>query len=222
MKAKSMNKLGIPWIVGLIILLNSSLVWSETLNIVVEGLFSNKAVLKINENQRLLKAGSTSPEGVKLISATSMSAIIEVKGVQNKYFLGSHIGGHYAAAAEQPVVSIWPINGMYLTTGSVNGYSVDFLVDTGASAIALNAATASRLGVDYTNAPAGRVKTASGVEKAYRVSLDLVQVGDIKLHNIEALVLEGSQPERALLGMTFLGQLEIMRTDQRMDLKKKY
>lgn len=218
----SMNKLGKYWIVGLIILLNSSLVWSETLNIVVVGLFSDKAVLKINNEQRLLKVGTVSPEGVRLISSTSMSATLEVAGVQKKYFLGSHVGGHYAAAVEQPVVSIWPVNGMYLITGSVNGYSVDFLVDTGASAIALNAATAQRLGVNYLKAPVGMVKTASGIEKAYQVNLDLVQVGEIKLHNVEALVLDGPEPERALLGMTFLGELEMIRTDQRMDLKKKY
>lgn len=217
-----MNKLRITWSFGLIILLNSSLVWSETLNIVVQGLFSDKAVLKINENQRLLKVGNASPEGVILISATSKSAIIEVEGVRKKYFLGSHIAGHYAAAAEQPIVSIWPVNGMYMTIGNVNGYSVEFLVDTGASAIAINAATAQRLGVEYLNASVGMVKTASGIEKAYRVSLDLVQIGDIKLHNIAALVLDGPQPERALLGMTFLGQLEIMQTGERIDLKRKY
>ncbi|MDO7711244.1 MAG: retroviral-like aspartic protease family protein, partial [Pseudomonadota bacterium] len=61
-----------------------------------------------------------------------------------------------------------------------------------------------------------------GVEKAYQVTLDQIQVGDIKLHNIEAMVLDGPQPERALLGMTFLGQVEISRSDERMDLKKKY
>lgn len=217
-----MNKKRIYWIVGLIILLNSMLVWSETLNIVVEGLFSDKAVLKINEKQRILTVGTVSPEGVKLISANSTGAIIEVKGVQNKYQLGSHIGGHYAPAVERPIVSIWPVDGMYLTTGSINGYSVDFLVDTGASAIALNAATANRLGITYLKAPVAMIKTASGIAKAYQVNLDLVQLGDIKLHNIQALVLDGPEPERALLGMTFLGQLEIMQKEQRMDLKKKY
>jgi aspartyl protease family protein len=57
------------------------------LNIVVVGLFSDQAVLTINQQQRLLKVGHTSPEGVKLISATSQNAIIEVKGVQKKYLL---------------------------------------------------------------------------------------------------------------------------------------
>tara|TARA_R110002050_G_scaffold57423_3_gene129067 strand:+ start:206723 stop:207286 length:564 start_codon:yes stop_codon:yes gene_type:complete len=186
------------------------------------GLFSNQAVLTINEQQRLLKVGNTSPEGVKLISATSHGAIIEVDGVQKEYLLGSRIGGHFSAQVKQPMVSIWPDNGMYMAVGSVNGYSVDFLVDTGASVVAFNAATARRLGLDYLNAPAAMVQTASGIEMAYQINLDQVQVGDIKLHNVGAMVLDGSHPERALLGMTFLRQVEITRTDERMDLKKKY
>lgn len=217
-----MQKPWISWASALIILINTPLVWSDPLNIVVVGLFSEQAVLKINEQQRLLKVGKTSPEGVKLISATSQSAIIEVDGIQKKYLLGSQIGGHFAPTVEQPVVSIWPNNGMYMTVGSVNGYSVDFLVDTGASTIAFNAATAQRLGLEYLNAPAGMVQTASGIEKAYKVNLDQVQIGDIKLYNIGALVLDGPHPTRALLGMTFLGQVQISRTDERMDLKKKY
>jgi aspartyl protease family protein len=217
-----MQQSWISWASALIILINSPLVWSGSLNIVVVGLFSGKAVLMINEQQLLLEVGNISPEGVKLISATSQSAIIEVEGVQKKYLLDSQVGGFFAPPAKQPMVSIWPNDGMYLTVGSVNGYSVDFLIDTGASVVAFNAATADRLGLDYLNAPAGMVQTASGVEKAYQLTLDQIQVGDIKLHNIEAMVLDGPQPERALLGMTFLGQVEISRSDERMDLKKKY
>ncbi len=217
-----MQKSWISWTSALIILINTPLVWSDTLNIVVVGLFSNQAVLKINKQQHLLKVGKTSPEGVKLIFATSQSAILEVEGVQKKYLLGSQVGGHYAPAAKQPMVSIWPNQGMYLTVGSVNGYSVEFLIDTGASVVAFNAETAKRLGLEYLDAPAGMVQTASGTEKAYQVTLDNVQVGDIKLHNVEAVVLDGPQPEHALLGMTFLGEVEISRTNERMDLKKKY
>ena len=55
---------------------------------------------------------------------------------------------------------------MYLTPGSINGFSVDFLVDTGASAIALNAPTAKRLGIDYVKGEVIGVKTASRIEKA--------------------------------------------------------
>jgi len=111
---------------------------------------------------------------------------------------------------------------MYLTPGSINGFSVDFLVDTGASAIALNAPTAKRLGIDYVKGEVIGVKTASRIEKAYRIMLDQVQVGQIKLHNVSAMVLDGPEPARALLEMSFLGQLDMERSGERMDLKQKF
>jgi len=212
------------WIVGLIILLNTSIAWSNSnvLDIVVVGLFSDQAVVEINKKQRLLKVGTTSPEGVTLISANSRRAVLEKDGVVKTYQLGTRISTDFSPPVEQTVVSLWPTNGMYTTVGSVNGYSVDFLVDTGASAIALNAATAKRLDLDYLNGRKVGVKTASGIEIAYHVVLDEVQIGEIKLYNIRAMVLDGEQPERALLGMTFLEQLNIERKDERMDLKKKF
>jgi len=216
-----MNK---AWIAGLIILLNTSFAWSNSnvLDIVVVGLFSDQAVVEINKKQRLLKVGITSPEGVTLISANSRNAVLEKGGITEKYELGTRISTNFSPPVEQTVVSLWPTNGMYTTAGSVNGYSVDFLVDTGASAIALNAETAKRLDLDYLKGKKVGVKTASGVEVAYHVMLDEVQVGDIKLNNIRAMVLDGKHPERALLGMTFLDQLNIERKDERMDLKKKF
>jgi len=216
-----MNK---AWIAGLIILLNTSLAWSnsDVLNIVVVGLFSDQAVVEINNKQRLLKVGKTSPEGVTLISANSRGAVLEKDGVKESYELGSRISTNFAPPVAQKVVSLWPTNGMYTTTGSVNGYSVDFIVDTGASAIALNAETATRLDLDYLKGKKVGVRTASGIETAYHVMLDEVQIGEIKLHNIRAMVLDGKQPERALLGMSFLSELHMERKDERMDLKKKF
>ena len=210
------------WIVGLIILLNATSAWSEVLNIVVVGLFRDKAVVEINSKQHVLQVGEQSPEGLTLISANSREAILEKNGIQQVYLLGTHIGTNFSAPVAQTVVSLWPTNGMYLTPGSVNGFSVDFLVDTGASSVALNAATAERLGIDFRRGTKVGVKTASGIDSAYQVTLDSVQVGEITLHNIRAMVLDGREPERALLGMTFLGELDIQRADQRMDLKKKF
>lgn len=210
------------WILGLIILLNTSSAWSDVLNIVVVGLFRDQAVIEINHVQRSLKVGEQSPEGIILISADSQGAVLEKNGIQKDYLLGTQISADFSPPVAQTVVSLWPTNGMYQTAGSVNGYSVDFLVDTGASAIALNAATADRLGLDFRSGKRIGVKTASGISSAYNVMLDSVQVGEITLHNIRAMVLDGKEPERALLGMTFLSQLEIQRKDQRMDLKKRF
>ena len=54
------------------------------------------------------------------------------------------------------------------------------------------------------------------------MNLDLVLVGGIKLHNVSAMVLDGPEPVRALLGMSFLGQLDMERRGDRMELKQKF
>lgn len=211
------------WAISCIILLNTSLVWAEQqLNVIVVGLFNDQAVIEINNTQRLLKAGKTSPEGVTLISATSRNAVLEINGVKKTYQLGQHIGVNFTSSTTQAEVDLWPTNGLYFTAGSINGFSVDFLVDTGASSIALNAATAQRIGLNFREANKVLVKTASTTEVGYEVYLDLVQIGDIKLNNIRAIVLDSEEPQRALLGMTFLSQLEMVRTDEKLNLKKKY
>jgi len=220
-------KLGIEpmiklWIVGTIILLNTSLAWSKDLSVVVVGLFKNQAVVEINHQQRLLRVGKTSPEGVKLIAANSKKAVLEIAGIKRTYQLGEHISSSYSSTTAQAEVNLWPTNGMYLTTGIVNGYTVDFVVDTGASAIALNAETASRVGLDYLESPKIQIKTASGTEIGYDVTLATVQLGDITLHDVRAMVIDGKEPQRALLGMTFLDQVEMNRSDQKLNLKQKY
>lgn len=210
------------WLVGLIILLNASKGWADVTSIVVVGLFNNVAVLNVNNKQHILRAGKTGPEGIRLISASSKYALIEVNGVREKYFLASHAGGPIKGPPQQAQVSIWPTDGLYMTPGAINGFSVDFLVDTGASAIALNEATAKRLGLDYQRGEVIGVKTASKIETAYRINLNQVQVGDIVLYNVSAMVLENDEPQKALLGMSFLNQLEINQSDERMDLKKRF
>ncbi len=210
------------WLVGLIILLNASNGLADVSSIVVVGLFNNVAVLDINNKQHIIRVGKAGPEGVKLISASSKYALIELNGVREKYFLASHSGGPMKGPPARASVSIWPTDGLYMTPGAINGFSVDFLVDTGASAVALNDVTAQRLGLDYQQGEVVGVKTASKVETAYRVTLNQVQVGDIVLYNVEAIVLENDEPQKALLGMSFLNQLEIIQSDERMDLKKRF
>lgn len=210
------------WLTALIILVNALSARAQEMEIVVVGLFAGNAVVQIDGNQHLLKEGKTSPEGVKLISATSQYAVLEVAGKQQKYELGTQITTNYAEPAKQPMVSLWPTNGMYQTAGTVNGYSVDFLVDTGATTVALNAATARRLGLDYYRGQQIGIRTASGLDVAYKVKLDYVQIEQIKLYNVEAVVIDGAEPARALLGMSFLGQLDIEHNGERMDLKQKY
>ncbi len=189
----------------------------------VLGLFSSKAVLEIDGQRRVLAEGQISPEGVRLISADSDAAVLEVNGKRQRMGLGRHIGSSFRAA-EKKSLTLWPDRGgMYSTVGSVNGYTVNFLLDTGASSIAMNAATAKRMGINYRlDGKIGAANTASGVVKTYRVLLDRVTVGAIKQHNVPAVVIEGSHPLQVLLGMSFLKRLEMVREGEALHLKQKW
>ena len=188
----------------------------------VLGLFSGKAVVQLDGRQRLLRAGQTSPEGVRLVSANAREAVLEINGKRGTYTLGSHISSSYAAPEGRELsVQIWPdAKGMYTVLGSINGFPVRFLVDTGATTIAMNAAEARRLGLDYrVVGEPGLASTASGVVKSYSVVLDRVKVGDIQLRNVRAGVIDGSHPEVVLLGMAFLGRVDMARKGQMLELK---
>ena len=189
----------------------------------VVGLFNDQAVLQINGRQHVLKAGQTSPEGVKLLEANSESAVLQIEGERVEARLDGRVSARKQGSTAREV-QVWRnTSGMYTTVGSINGLPVSFLVDTGATQVAMNAAQARRLGIDYrvTGSPA-EVTTASGVERAWMVSLDSVKVGELEVRNVQAVVLDGAQPQTTLLGMSYLGRMKIINDGQLMTLQKKY
>ena len=191
----------------------------------VEGLFKNKAVLMIDGKRRVVQVGNESPEGVKLISIIKENVELAVNGKRKIYKLGETqaFTTSFAKPEHVEVKISSDGNGMYHTAGSINGMSVDFLVDTGATVITMNAHEAKRLGIDVKRA--GQpiiVNTASSIVRAHQVMLNKVTVGGIEMQNISAVVMSGPQPEKTLLGMSFLGQLEIQRNSNMMTLRKKW
>lgn len=191
-------------------------------DIVVLGLFKNKAIVKIDGKQRTLKIGKKSPEGVMLISADSYLAIIEVDGKQQEFKLGRHVSTSFKQKklAEAKIMSV---NGMYTTVGFINGQQVDFLVDTGATWIAMNVHHARSLGINFRYiGKRSTVSTANGVVPVYRIMLKKVRVGEIELTNVAAGVLDGDSPRIVLLGNSFLNRVEMQRQGQVMLLKQKF
>jgi aspartyl protease family protein len=189
----------------------------------VVGLFKDRAVLEIAGRQCILRVGETSPEGVRLLSADSNAAILEVDGRQIRGTLDGRVSTRIKTPQTQHV-QIWRDSlGMYATVGSINGLPVSFIVDTGATQVAMNAAAARRLGIDYRVAGTpSAITTASRIERAWAVTLESVKVGEILLRNVPGIVLEGPQPEKVLLGMSYLGRLKISNDGQVLTLQKKY
>ncbi len=211
---------------GIVIILNCQVAFSQSaLHIEVIALFENKAMLHINNEQILVKAGETTEHGVTLISASARSAEIEIDGVTRQYTLGNVVRIHAKDASEEEA-DILVYRGpdtMYRTTGSMNGFPVNFLVDTGASSIAMSSVEAKRLGINYKlDGKPTWVSTASGVEKAMTVVIDRVTINGTTIRSVEGLVIEGSEPSTPLLGMSYLNRFKIINDGNLMRLKRKY
>ena len=191
----------------------------------VEGLFKDKAVLMIDGKRRIVRIGDKSPEGVKLLRIRGEKVTLSVNGKQRSYKLGDFqsFTTKFAKPEHVEVTVMSDNNGMYLTPGSINGQSVDFLIDTGATVITLNARAGKRLGINAKrDGQPIIVNTASGVEQAFHVKLKKVSVGGIEFKDISAVVMNGVHPQKILLGMSFLGKVEIQRNGNMMKLKKKW
>jgi aspartyl protease family protein len=189
----------------------------------VIALFKDRAVVVINGKRRLLSAGETSPEGVRLLSADAGGAVLEYQGVTLERRLDGRARAARSTAAGPEYRLYRDATGMYRSVGSINGLTVNFLVDTGASAVAMNASQARRLGIDYlVEGSSTFVTTASDVIRAYKVKLDVVRLGPIELRSVDAVIMEGTQPREVLLGMSFLGRLELVNDGNLLIIKRKY
>jgi aspartyl protease family protein len=191
--------------------------------IVVEALFTDKAMVNIDGVRRLLKLNQPSPEGVLLISASSREAVIEVDGERRSYSLGGHITTRFSKP-ESMTAKVWKNQaGAYTTVGTINGRTVNFLVDTGATAVSMHANQAKRLGISYRlEGNPIYVNTASGTAPAFDVTLDRVQVGEITLTNVRGFVIESNGPERVLLGMSFLNRVKMEDQGSVLLLEKRF
>jgi aspartyl protease family protein len=195
--------------------------WAAEVNVI--GLFPGKAVVVIDGGApRVLSAGQKPVEGVTLISTDRETATFLIDGQKKTLKLGQHQSGPAPALASQSATLTADARGHFVVDGQINGGSVRFLVDTGATAVSLSASDASRLGIDYRKGQPALMGTANGSAVAYRVRLDTVRVGDIVVNNVDAAVLEGNQMPFVLLGMSFLNRMEMKREGQTMVLIRRF
>jgi aspartyl protease family protein len=208
---------------GWMLLLVSAFAQANT-QVNVVGLFNNKAVLIINNGKpQTLSAGQSSSEGVKLLSADSAKAVLEVEGKRKELGMGqaASVAGS-AGSAPGSVVLYADSAGHYLTEGQVNGATLKFLVDTGATAIAMNSGDAKFAGIDYKKGERVPVQTANGVVNAYHVVINTVKLGGVVMHQVDGMVHEGGSPSVVLLGMSALNRLDMKREGIALTLTKKY
>lgn len=189
--------------------------------VAVVGLFKDKAIIRVDNGPlRTLSAGET-VDGVRLLSASAAAARIVVDGRPRTLAMGQS----FVAAVEAPTrpsVSLFADGrGQFTAAGAINGHPVRFLVDTGATSVAIDAQLARRIGLDYRRTAAGAVNTAGGVVPAWYVTFATVKVGPITAYQVEGVVVE-SALATPLLGMSFLKRMDMKRDGQAMVLTQRY
>ena len=193
--------------------------WAVDVGVV--GLFPGKAVLVIDGGvPRTVPVGG-SVSGVKLIAVSEGSATVEIAGKRQRLAIGqhAHAGGDGGGAQSTSLTA--DSRGHFITTGTVNGATVRFMVDTGATSVALGASDARRANVNLANGRPIMVQTANGVTQAWLVTLNSVRIGDVTLNEVEGTVHQQDMPV-VLLGMSFLNRMEMKRDGQTMTLRKRY
>jgi len=186
------------------------------------GTFDTKAaILSIDSGApKTVKVGQTFG-GVTLISVERDRATIESGGKRRVLVRGQTYSTSAPGADRQSVTMSAGAGGHFMVDGQINGGAIRFMVDTGATAIAIPASDANRLRIDYRKGRPGTTQTASGPTAMYIVRLDRVRVGAIELQNIDAIVIEQGLTV-ALLGNTFLNRMEMRREGQTMTLTRRF
>lgn len=182
------------------------------LEIEVKMLAKDSALLQIDGKQRMLRKGATSPEGVLLVSADGKNAVIEINGKRQTLGLTRRISTHFSASEKAAVRVSSSQGGHYVTPGRINGRPVDFMIDTGATIVAMNYLQAEALGIDYRAGKPIKVNTANGIAQAFQITLNSVSVGTIEIKQVRAAVSSTEFPQVILLGNSYLGKID-MRVD---------
>jgi aspartyl protease family protein len=161
--------------------------------------------------------------GITVVSVERTRATVEIDGKRRVLQIGQHYRNAEASASagRQTVALAADPRGHFVSLGMVNGNPVRFLIDTGATLVALPAAEAVRLGIDYRKGERGFSNTAGGRVPVYRVTLDSVKLGNIELSHVEGVVFEEGL-NVSLLGMSFLNRVDMKLDGQTMMLMRRF
>jgi aspartyl protease family protein len=179
----------------------------------LKGIFGKKAVLLLIDGKETMIKFGKAKRGVTLLEIDGKRVSLEVDGVRQQISLTKQLTGSYKKPSIKKTVRMSrKEGGHYWVRGLVNGFPVDFLVDTGATTISMNLSVAKRLGIDYRKGRVVQVSTANGLSEAAIVTLNKVSVGEITQYNIAATIMLNNSLPVVLLGNSFLGGVH-MRTD---------
>ena len=179
-----------------------------------------KALLVIDGQPQMLAVGDAA-RGIRLLALQGDTAEIERGGARLSLRVGGSpvtlgAGAPKFGSAREIVLAAGP-GGHFITGGAINGQPVSFMVDTGATRVALSQAEATRLRLDLRSGQPGLSSTANGTVPVVMVTLSSVRLGEIEVANVPAVVMPAQMPH-VLLGNSFLTRFQMRRDNDEMRL----
>jgi len=161
-------------------------------------------------------------EGVTVLSADRRGAVVRSGGIARTLPLvayRSSTGG--AGGGGYSITLLAGPSGQFLASGAVNGSPMQFVVDTGATWVALSRSQAKRMGINYTRGTPTLTSTANGIVRGWRLKVDSVRIGDATERDVDAVVLDGDSGPVGLLGMSYLNRFDMQRQGKTLVLRRR-
>ena len=196
-------------------------------SVALSGVLGSKALLVIDGGTPRALAAGDSLQDVRVLQVSGDTAEVEIKGRRQTLRLGEapiSLGGRGAAAGDpalgRRVVLKADNRGHFIERGQINGKTMVYMVDTGASSVAIGRSDAERMGLPFLKGQPVMMRTANGDAQGWRLRLDSVRVGDVELRGVDAIVTPQPMPY-VLLGNSFLREFEMSRNGDEMMLLKR-
>lgn len=192
--------------------------------VTLTGVSGQKALLVIDGAPPRFVAIGQTQQGVKLLALDGDAATVEISGQKQTLQVGGapvSVGKARSGGGSQRIVLTADPSGHFLPDGQINGKTVKFMVDTGATTVALGAAEAKRIDLKFEHGKRIQMSTANGVSVGYLIRLDSVRVGDVVAYEVDAVISPQPMPF-VLLGNSFLNRFQLQKTNDQLTLEKRF
>lgn len=198
---------------------------AQAQSVAMTGAMGNRALLIVDGAAPKAVAAGETHRGVRVVSVAGGQAVVEVAGQRQVLAIGSgpvaFKGAGGGSGGGSRIVLTAGSGGHFLTSGQINGRAAQFMVDTGATSIAIGRADADRLGIRYQEGQPVLMNTANGTAQGWRVSLASVRIQDVEVHGVDAVITPQSMPF-VLLGNSFLSRFQLRRENDTLMLDRRY
>ncbi len=190
-------------------------------SIALAGVLGSKALLVVDGSAPRAVGPGETHQGVKVLSVTRDEATVEVQGTRRLLRLGESPVALGSSGSGKRIVLMADNQGHFINTGTINGKQMKYMVDTGASVVAIGKPDAERMGIKVDDSQKVIMSTANGSAVGWRVRLNSVRLGDVEVLGVMAVIMPEGMPF-VLLGNSFLTQFQMTRTNDQMVLEKRH